>query len=514
MGSGGQSLMGGGGNIKLASRALSNVGVMAVIVITFHLLFSWVAGGRTYLYWFLCLFTWRYLRFMVNLVGFWCYSPAPKPIGKPTYLPAKDVTVIIPTVDPQGNGFQRCLTTCAENGPAKIVVVTVGDELYSKALQRVYEFVQRFPLIKFVVDRIQVASKREQVARGVSYVETEITVVLDDGSSWGPLFLGSILCPFEDPDVGLVGTNKRVLPKDGLRLWGRIWHMLGATYLCRHNFEIRASNAIDGGVFVVSGRTYAIRTSILRHPKYLPSYLHESFFFGIFGPLNPDDDNFNTRFVVKHGWKIKIQYTDEAEMHTNMSVERPTPSKFLGQCRRWARTTWRSNLCSLITDRTVWTSQPYCVYAVYLTSLTNFAAVTDPLLLYLFTHSSAYTSRVSLAGLVSWILFTKATKVSNYFRRNPQDISLFPAYLAFAYFHSFIKLWALLTFWDCTWSGRNLEQIKVKTTTETPLNFSSAIIESPPLSPLFGTSNSTCRTLSASFQSRDATFAQPVRVSA
>ncbi|KAL2262070.1 hypothetical protein VTK26DRAFT_2597 [Humicola hyalothermophila] len=452
----------------MASRALFNVAAMAALIVAFHFLFSWAARDEPCLYWFLVLFTWRYLRFLINLAAFWCYSPAPKPTGIPTYTPSRDVTVIIPTVDPQGKGFKGCLTTCAQNKPAKIVIVTAGDELYVQTLHHVVQVERHFPSTKFVVDRTQVANKREQVALAVAHVETDITALLDDSSYWGPRYLEAILCPFEDPTVGLVGTNKLVQRKHGLNLWGRIWNMLGATYLLRHNFEIRATNTVDGGVFVVSGRTCAIRTAILRHPDFLPRYTNERFFFGLFGPLNPDDDNYNTRFVVKHGWKIKIQYTDDAEMRTTMGVDHPIPAKFLSQCRRWARTTWRSNLCSLITDRTVWASQPYCVYAVYLTSLTNFAAITDPLLIYLFTHTRTYSSYPgSLAGLVSWILFTKATKVFAYFHRYPQDICLFPAYVAFAYFHSFIKLWALLTFWDCNWSGRCLDQVKVKTTTTT-----------------------------------------------
>lgn len=458
----GMNPRGGRGTAGMALVAMRNVAGMALTVVSLHRLFSLVAAGDSYLYWFLCLFAWRYLRFVINLIGFFCYSPAVAPPGGPTYTPDKDVTVIIPTIDPEGRDFWECLTSCAENRPAKIVVVTVGDELYDKALPCILKAQEQYPNTQFVVDRTQVTSKREQVAKGVTHIETDIAVMMDDHVFWGPQFLKSMLYAFEDPDVGLVGTNKRVRRLEGLGLWRRIWNMLGAIYLCRHNFETRATNTIDGGVFVVSGRTYAIRTSILHHPEYRQGYLNEMFFFGRLGPLNPDDDNYNTRFVVRHGWKTKIQYTEEAEMQTTIGVDDPVASKFLGQCQRWSRTTWRSNLCSLITDRSVWVYQPYCVYAVYLTSLTNFAAVIDPLLIYLFTHSSAYTSPATLAGLVAWILFTKITKVFAYFRRYPQDTWLFPFYLIFAYFHSLIKLWALLTFWDCTWSGRNLDKIKVK----------------------------------------------------
>lgn len=449
--------------VRTALAALLNVGGIVLTVVAVERLCTHLAAGDHYLHWFLRLFAWRYLRFVVNLVAFWCYSPSPRPKGEPTYLPSRDVTVIVPTVDPLGESFQEGLTSIAQNYPAKIMIVTAGDDLYRKTLGAIREIEQQFKSISFVVDRTQVASKRAQVAHAVPRVDTAITVLADDHVFWGPNFLKEVLCPFEDPDVGLVGTNKLVRRKPGLGVWRRFWNMLGATYLCRHNFEIRASNTVDGGVFVVSARTQVMRTELLQHHEFLPEYTNERFLFGLLGPIGADDDNYITRFAVRHGWKIKIQYNKEATMETVLGVEGKVHEKFLGQCRRWSRSTWRSNLCSLITDRSVWVRQPYCVYAVYLTSLTNFAAVVDPLLIYLFTHSRAYVSHGpwALAGLVSWILFTKFTKVCAYFSRHPQDVWLFPAYLCFAYFHSFIKLWALLTFWDCAWSGRRLDEVKV-----------------------------------------------------
>ncbi|KAK0624560.1 hypothetical protein B0T17DRAFT_590453 [Bombardia bombarda] len=420
---------------------------------------SWLSGTEAALSCFVALFLWRYLRVLINLVGFYLYKPAPKPLGIPTYIPSRDVTVILPTVDPKGSEFLECITTCAQNSPAKIIVITAGDALYAKAQESIRPFMERFPTVEFIVDRTQIANKRAQVALAVSMATTAITVMLDDHVFWGPRLLETILYPFEDKAVGMVGTNKRARRLDGLGLWYRIWNMLGALYLCRHNFEIRATNAIDGGVFVVSARTCAIRTEILKHPDFLPGYTNETFLFGLCGPLNPDDDNYNTRFVVSHGWKIKIQHSQDAEIITTVGIAAPVHKKFLGQCLRWARTTWRSNGCSLFTDRTVWTAQPYSVYAVYLTSFTNFAAITDPALITLFTHSSWYTTPSRLNVLLAWMLFTKTIRVIPYFRRHPQDIWLFPVYLLFGYYHSLIKFWSLLTFWDCTWNGRNLEAL-------------------------------------------------------
>jgi cellulose synthase/poly-beta-1,6-N-acetylglucosamine synthase-like glycosyltransferase len=462
----------------MALRALFNVAIMAIITVALNKGITRLAGKDSYLYWFLALFVWRYLRFFVNLIAFWCYSPSSTRV-RPPYTPSKDVTAIIPTVAPDSADIRATLKSCADNGPAKIIIVTPGDQLLAQARQVLSEFKKQYPSIQFLALKSKVVSKRAQVATAVPHITTDIAVLLDDHVFWGPRYLESILAPFVDQDIGLVGTNKRVIRPDGLNLWERIWNMLGATYLCRHNFEIRATNTVDGGVFVVSGRTCAIRSEILQHPDFLRGYTNEKFFFGMFGPLNPDDDNYITRFVVRHGWKIKIQYTEDTVMKTKLGVEKPLHTKFLGQCRRWVRTTWRSNLCSLITDRTVWATQPYCVYAVYLTSLTNFAAVTDPLLVYLFVHSSAYTSGFRLAGLVGWILFTKTVKVFDYFRRNPQDIVLFPFYVFFAYFHSLIKFWALLTFWDCAWSGRQLDKIQVDKADSEAEDYSSPGAEHP-----------------------------------
>ncbi|KAL2270731.1 hypothetical protein VTJ83DRAFT_102 [Remersonia thermophila] len=441
-------------------QVLLNVALMAAIVVALHSKISTVAGWDSDLYWFLVLFAWRYIRFFVNLVAFWCYTPAPKPT-KPLYIPSRDVTCIIPTVDPEGAGFRETLTSCSANRPAKIIIVTVGDELLGKTLSIVDEFVRTNPDIQYIVERTQVANKRTQVAHAVPHIDTDITVLLDDHVYWGPRFLETMLYPFQDPRVGLVGTNKRVRRRPGLGLRGSIWNMLGATYLYRHNFEIRATNVVDGGVFVISGRTCGIRTEILKHEEFLPGYTNERFFFGLFGPLNADDDNYVTRFVVRHGWNIKIQYTEDTVMETDVGVEEPLEKKFLGQCLRWVRTTWRSNPCSLVTDRTVWRRQPYCVYAVYLTSLTNFALFTDGGLLWLFRRSSWCTSPTQLYALALWILLTKTVKVFDYFRRNPRDIPLFPVYVLFAYFHSLIKLYALFTFYRTAWGGRQLDKLNV-----------------------------------------------------
>ena len=59
-----------------------------------------------------------------------------------------------------------------------------------------------------------------------------------------------------------------------------------------------------------------------------------------------------------------------------------------------------------------------------------------------------------------WIYLTKLVKLIPYFWRYPTDFFLFffpiPAYPLFAYCHSILKLWAGITFWNHSWTGRNL----------------------------------------------------------
>jgi hypothetical protein len=157
-----------------------------------------------------------------------------------------------------------------------------------------------------------------------------------------------------------------------------LFNVLGCLYLERHNFDILTTNRIDGGVFVVSGRTMLVRAKIMCDPRFQQEFVTERFFFGKFGPLNADDDNFITRWVVRKGWDIYTHCGSDCIVETDVG-EYP---RFLSQCLRWVRTTWRSSTTSLFTDRTVWYRQPWCVYAVYLTSMVNFALFYDPAMIY------------------------------------------------------------------------------------------------------------------------------------
>ncbi|OAP62968.1 hypothetical protein AYL99_02195 [Fonsecaea erecta] len=409
---------------------------------------------------FVFLFVFRYLRFVVHLVSFFfLYRPSPAP--RSPSLTARDCTVIIPTCDPKDRAFLRCVESVARASPSVIHIVAVGKEQENQVRSTILPHVADFPSVCFKVSSTIQANKRQQIAAALPAVRTSITVLCDDHVTWPSAhMLRAAVAPFEENErVGGVGTNKRVIRHADKGLWAGFWNVMGALYLERHNFEHTASNAVDGGVAVISGRTCLYRTHILQEPALLAGFLNERFLWGLCGPLNADDDNYLTRALVKRGWTIKFQNTPEALILCDVG-EFP---RFLHQCLRWARTTFRSNMCSLVTDRAVvYRAQPWGVYALQLSLMLNFALFYDAALVWALVRSQGWgaaTTTLKLKLLVAWILLSKLPKLAPYFLRHPADLIYLPGYFVFAYAHSLIKLWALLTFWDTRWAGRNLDDI-------------------------------------------------------
>ncbi|ROW06370.1 hypothetical protein VPNG_07527 [Cytospora leucostoma] len=395
---------------------------------------------------FALLFVFRYLRFVVHTItGILLYKPC-QIKERPRYT-SSDVAIIIPTVAPNTQAFIHCCETVLANQPRILIIATVGIKLENDILRMIdaHKFKSRFPQMDYIVIKTDQANKRKQVALAGSIIDptiTPITVCVDDHVYWGSSFLKSLLAAFEDPKVGLVGTNKKVIRDTAGGLWKSYTNFLACIYLTRHNFQIRSEPHIDGGLFVVSGRTSAIRTEILRDERFRAGYQGERFLFGALGPLNPDDDNYITRWVLRRGWRVRIQYTPECRIVTPLG----DPRNNLASLRRWH--TWRHF--------------PWSVYAIYISSLFSFAVVWDPLLVWslarttLYLESDRRRQALLLTLMVMWILGSKIIKIAPHFWDHPSDLVWLPGYLAFAYWHSLVKLYCGLTFWDHSWNGRNL----------------------------------------------------------
>lgn len=435
---------------------------------------------------FWSLFAFRYFRFFLNIVGYFLYKPSNIPVD-PTYT-SQDVTVIIPmVVNKDSNGdFPRCLRSICANNPAHVFVVAVGRAMHNRIDNHDQLSIIRveYPGVNLQVYHTDVANRRRQIDHIIPQIQTSLVSLVDAATvCWGPRFLRSALAPFEDAHIWLVNANKRAVRRRWGDKWstllssGSFWHFIKAVSSERHNFESRAHDAITGNVSLIpgagTGNVIIIRSAVIRDPAFRTAYINERLFLGgLLGPSVLDDgngDGFLVRWVLRRGAGIKFQYDDDARIEIPAATilegeeeedEGKEGLRFLSRCLRRERTVWRSNPAALRILH-VWIYQPYSVYSIYLTSFVNFALFFDVLLLYLFCQTryvkeaSDWTSSVAALGL--WMFCSKLVKLVPYFWREPQDLVFVPGYICFAYYHSFIKLWALLTFWNVSESGRKLD---------------------------------------------------------
>ncbi|CEI69311.1 hypothetical protein FVEN_g3944 [Fusarium venenatum] len=428
--------------------------LLLIIPIAVSLTCTWLLLADTWLRIFCTVFVLRYTRLVGHLLGSWIYRA--REVSPDPAFTRGDVTVILPTIDPHGPDFRECVESIFANHPACILVVTVGDPLREECQAVLRKLSLDAPHTEVSVAALSEPSKRRQITHAMPNVTTPITIFADDHVFWPADFIPSVIAPFDDTHVGVVATKKRVRrTTPGQWSWPSIVNFIACNYLERHNWELRTSNSIDGGVFVTSGRTAAYRTDFLNNADLLERFCQEKFFFGLLGGdgLGPDDDNFLTREAMKKHWLIVFQDTEEATIQTTLG-EWP---KFKDQLLRWARTTVRSNPV-MLRDPVFVYRYPWSAFMVYWASLFNFAILWDVLLVFTLVKSSNVGAADVILLLIR-MLWTKSVKLIPHLLEYPSDLPLMIFQILFGYVHSFIKLWAWITFWDCGWSGRNLEGV-------------------------------------------------------
>ncbi|KAI9680947.1 MAG: hypothetical protein M1829_001027 [Trizodia sp. TS-e1964] len=386
----------------------------------------------------------RYLRLIVNCVSHWTFKPIPLS-NEPT-LTSNDVTVIIPTIDGKGDELIDTVRSVLAACPFEVILVTPDEhvELLCKVANKIHS--------KIKVLGVSRPNKRVQLCRAIPEVRTKITILADDDVVWPIKLLQWVLAPFERPEIGGVGTSQRLRREER----PNVWSFLAALYLERRNFDISSTIHLDGGISCLSGRTAAYRTSILKDANFIYDFQNELWLRRYH--LNTDDDNFITRWMLSHRWKIHVQYCKEAEVQTTLEYS----PRFLKQCLRWSRSNWRSNLTSMVVERHIWSQQPWSSYAVHLATLSPPALVSDFFLLYLcYQATSDWSPDLQLWAcgcLAMWIFITKFIKVLGHYIRYPADILYLPISILFGWLHGFIKIYAFLTLHVTSWGTRNLTE--------------------------------------------------------
>ncbi|KAF7907325.1 uncharacterized protein EAF01_004912 [Botrytis porri] len=412
---------------------------------------------------FVFLFVFKFLKVVVHLFSYNFFSSYKLPPLHPSVVPS-DVTVIIATVGDFADEFVRTIESVLENHPAKIIISTVGTEKLIQA-RRVVERImreKRLPGRKIEVLAVHQPSKRLQCVQASLQVRTGLIAYVDDHVFWPPTFLQSVLAEFEDPAVGIVGTSKRVIREPGDNWSDSLRNFLACIYLERHNYELTSTYNIDGGVWVISGRTCLLRTDIVQTVDYRTKFLSETFLGA--RPVNCDDDNFNTRYMINHGYKTVFHNRPEALIETTLGTSGGWP-KFYQQLLRWSRSIWRSHLKTILLDGKCWKFCPWTSYAMFVSGLFNISLIYDFLLFFTLFKSDIHTENNHAGAHLLWALFlSRLIKSWPYYIRNKHEMWwAVPAELLFGYFHGIIRLNALLTCRDIGWGGRDLTELEPAT---------------------------------------------------
>lgn len=289
----------------------------------------------------------------------------------PVFTSFQDVSVIVPTIDPDALTFQKAFLTWYHNGPQEIFIVTtqiyIGQvrDLVANALTNASvrsgrlqsgEVVKAVAVPLVHVLSIARASKRKQLVHGISQASGSILVLCDDDVFWPTSnnhdrgFLSRVLACFEDPRVGGVGTLQRArIPAADAQEHSTIAQELAARRLCQRNFSIASTQFLDGSVTCLSGRTAAYRASILKDEAFVRQFTHDIWRGQQL--LDSGDDTFITRWLYSHGWRARIQMDPEAKIETPVAKDW---QKFGKQMLRWTRNSRRSYLRCLFGIRDIW----------------------------------------------------------------------------------------------------------------------------------------------------------------
>ncbi|KAI8815287.1 nucleotide-diphospho-sugar transferase, partial [Cladochytrium replicatum] len=384
----------------------------------------------------------RWFFFLIRIIA-WCLYRPHRPRTRPRYKSSRDVTIIVPTID-SGEEIKLAVRSWLKSDPNEIIFVTIP-----KAEQDLLRLAREVDpdSRKIRVITIPRPNKRNQMVAGINHTRTEIIVFCDDDVIWPPTMLAYLLAPFEDRQMGGVGTSQTVMAVN--KRW-TIWEILSAYRISMRNIEITATTYIDGGVCCLSGRTAAYRTKILLDPDFQWKFTHE-FWLGRFHQ-HSGDDKFLTRWLHAHQWKTWIQACQEAELSSTFKDN----WRFLLQLLRWTRNTWRSDMRSLFFERHVWFRHPFVAFSMLDKMFNPFTLLAGPVtVVYLCVRGGEQLPIwVVIVSYVTWLLVTRLLKYMPHFVKRPQDIFTLPIWIVFNVYFALMKLYCLFTLHITDWGTR------------------------------------------------------------
>lgn len=348
------------------------------------------------------------------------------------------VSVVIPAYKEDLTLFDRVVSSIKENSPHELIVVVDGGDGVLTTIARQYTE---------DVYKIRKSGKRLALSIGFRVATGDIVVIVDSDTVWIPTTLRELLKPFNNPKVGGVTTNQRILDPDR-NLVRRF-----CDWMEDLRFTISTpAQSYFGTVGCLPGRTIAFRRGLLL--GVLNEFLNERF-LGAW--LEVGDDRCLTNFALKKGWKTVFQrsayvYTDAPDAWRD----------FVRQQTRWARSSQRETLRQLswlvkkpflafcfLTDIIT----PFFLTGVFVNILLRLAQGTARMPIIEGTSLESLSAQVVIAAV--GITISIGMRQIPHFRSKPQDLLFLPVFVAVLTFLLIpIRIWGFMTMTESKWLTR------------------------------------------------------------
>lgn len=368
--------------------------------------------------------------------GLWLYRLVLSRLARPIVNGYRTtVSVVVPSYREDPEILVRCLATWLAQDPYEvIIVVDIADTECHAKLQLVAD-----PRLRVMV--YEHSGKRSALGVGIRAAQGEVLVFVDSDTWWQPGLLAAVQMPFEDPQVGGVGTQQNVYQRTS-----SVWRRIADWLVNLRYYDYVPAMGSRGGVACLSGRTAAYRrTAVLS----VVTHLENEFFLG--RRCIAGDDGRLTWLILASGYKTVHQSTARA-----ISMFPDSFRAFVKQRVRWSRNSYRCYLTALWKG---WLWKTPLVTKVTVLQILLTPVTMGITLAYLF-FSRLELTPLSIGLAIGWVLLGRGIRGWSHLRRHPAEILLLPLLCLVVIMIALpIKLWALLTMNKQGWLTRTSDQV-------------------------------------------------------
>jgi len=359
---------------------------------------------------------------------------------------SSDISIIIPIYEPNSNIAENVISI-AKNNPKEIIII--ADKTCYEAIQKVIDEIDGNEIDKTKVKVLNEENpgKRVAMVTGMKLSSGSLICFVDDDVLFmDNELLDKVVLPFCKYDkMGGVGVKQVAKPRNGKSF--NVAEVMADMRLATRYIEIRSTTVVYKGTSCISGRTACYRADIIRNETFYQAFLNEMF-FGML--LQSGDDKFITRYVINQGYKTYHQLNHDTRVATTFE----SGWKYIQQCLRWRRNTWRSDLTFLFSERKVWKTNFFTAFLLldklFLPFFMLYGLVVIPV------YSIFYKDYIIFVVWTVWLILTRILKLVHYFYYNPSKIFYIPIFIAFQYFNVFISFYSLFTIYDRKWGSRSV----------------------------------------------------------